>query len=152
MAFCRLKEDEFVGRALMTPDVQPEKAKLLYFKLWALHIDSRSLPITPAEEAAPAKTAVKKVAKQKVVNPGMFFRLDEYFREDEVKIVMVMAPEPKKSANEEPGYICAAVRPASKESEAFELIVADQRIIKVPKLGEEVFLKYDTKSRYYYLS
>jgi kinesin family protein 2/24 len=93
-----LKEDEFVGRALLTPGVQPEKAKLLYFKLWALHIDSRSLipsSVTP-EEGAPTKTMPKKAQPSRIINPGTFFLLDEYYREDEVTIVMVLAPEPTK--------------------------------------------------------
>jgi kinesin family protein 2/24 len=143
-----------VGRALLTPGVQPEKAKLLYFKLWALHIDSRSLPPssdTP-DEKAPTKTTPKKVQKSRVINPGAFFRLDEHSREDDVKIVMVMAPEPpKKNGKEEAGYICGAVRPSGGVEGAYELFVADQKIIKTPALGDEVTLKYDSETRCYYV-
>jgi hypothetical protein len=39
--------------------------------------------------------------------------LDEYFSEDDVKIIMIMAPEPlKNSGKEEVGYICVTVRPS----------------------------------------
>lgn len=150
--FCRLKEDEFVGRALLTPGVRPEKAKLLYFKLWALHIDSRSLPASsvPPREGTPTNT-VSKFQDSEVINPGTFFLLNEHYREDEVKIVMVMATEPaKKNVKEELGYICAAVRSSDDVNEAYELFVADQRVIKASALGEEVVVKYDSKARYYY--
>ena len=133
--------------------MQPEKAKLLYFKLWALHIDSRSLSpsSSPPPETAPARTAPKKVQKSQVINPGVFFRLDEHCREDDVKIVMVMAPEQVKRTGKEEGFICAAIRPSGVVEGAFELFVADQRIIKTPELGEEVALKYDSESRCYYV-
>lgn len=97
---------------------------------------------------------VKKVSKSKIVTPGTFFKLEEYFREDNIRIVMVMAPEhlARRKEKDEMGYICAAVRPSAVVDGAYELFVADQRVIKSPALGEEVVLKYDTKTRYYYIT
>jgi kinesin family protein 2/24 len=135
--------------------VQPEKAKLLYFKLWALHIDSRSLPPSSGapDASAPTKTAAKKIPKSRALNPGEFFQLGPSTKEDGIKIVMILAPEPTwKNITEEPGYICAAVRPCKEVDGAYELFVADQRIVKTSALGNEVVLKYESETRCYHIS
>jgi len=156
LQFCRLKEDEFVRRALLTPGVQPEKAKLLYFRLWALHIDSQALPplTVASDEPASANTAPKKPQKSKIVNPGMFFRLDEPLREDEVEMVMVMAPEhmtTKRGGKDDMRYICAVICLAVGVQGAYELYVANRRVVKTAGLGEEIVMNYDSQTRYYYI-
>lgn len=145
---CRLKEDEFVGRALRTPRVQPPKAKLLYFKLWALHIDSRALPVSTATstQKLPIGDGIKKVSKPRSIKPGTFVHLHLSSEQDE--IVMVLAPERSKESTY---YVHAPVRPSIEVEGAYELFVADQSRSKPEAFGEEVPLRYDTKNRYYYI-
>jgi kinesin family protein 2/24 len=63
LQFYCLQEDEFAARALLTPGVKPEQAKFMYYKLWALHIDSRALLNGPvaSSEKKPAESAPKKI-------------------------------------------------------------------------------------------
>ena len=66
---------------------------------------------------------------------------------------MVLAPAAAKNTakEEDAGYICAAVRPSDEVDQAYELFVADQRVIKTPALGELVMLKYERKTRCYHI-
>jgi kinesin family member 2/24 len=151
--FCRRQEDEFVARALLTPGVKSEQAKLLYYKLWALHIDSRALMNGPAalSETKPAETAPKTVSRSKVIKPGMFFRLSEKEIKNGVEMVMVMGVETtsKSKGNDEGRHICATVRPAADTNGAYELFVAKQRLIEGKDLNDEMKLEYDIHTRYY---
>ncbi|KAF4625678.1 hypothetical protein G7Y89_g12487 [Cudoniella acicularis] len=110
---CRLNEDEFCRRALLTPGVELERAKLLYFKLWTLHIDSRALLSRPQAiiETGPTDTTLNRPQKAKTIKPGSFFQLDTEDIEDGIEIVMAMGPDiiSQKSKKGEFGYICAVV-------------------------------------------
>lgn len=68
-------------------------------------------------------------------------------------MVMVMASGPSKTnGNEEVGYICAAVRTSRAGVEgAYELFVADRKVVKTLALEDEVKLQYDSDTRYYYV-
>ena len=153
LQFCRLQEDEFVGRALLTTGVKPEQAKLLYYKLWALHIDSRALmngPTAPNETKATA-AAPKKIRKLNTIKPGMFFRLNEQDMKDGVEIIMAMGVDstPKDGENDQLRWVCSMVRPAPATNGAYELFVSKQRTIESRKLNDEVKLEYDIHTRYY---
>lgn len=82
-------------------------------------------PLTVAsDEPAPANAAPKKPQKSRIVNPGMFFRLDEHLREDEVEMVMVMAPEhvtKRGGGKDDMRCICAVICPAVGVQGAYEL-------------------------------
>jgi kinesin family protein 2/24 len=153
LQFCRLQEDEFVGRVLLTPGVKPEQAKLLYYKLWALHIDSRALMNGPAapNETKATDAALKKTRKTKAIKPGMFFRLNEQDIKDGVEILMAMGVDtaPKDRESDEVRWICSVVRPAPVTNGAYELFVAKQRAIDSRRLNDEVKLEYDIHTRYY---
>ena len=153
LQFCRLQEDEFVGRALLTPGVKPEQAKLLYYKLWALHIDSRALKngTAASNETKAAEAVPKKIRKSKIIKPGMFFRLNEQDIKDGVEIVMAMGVDstPKEGEQDQVRWICSVVRPAPATNGAYELFVAKQRAIDGRNLNEEVKLEYDIHTRYY---
>jgi len=155
LQFCRLQEDEFVARALLTPGVNPEQAKLMYYKLWALHIDSRALLNGPvaSSETKPAESAPKKIRKSKLIKPDMFFRLDEQDIKDGVEIVMAMGTETsaKRRENDEVKYIYAVVRSAAEVTGAYELFVANQRVIEWKRLNYEIKLEYDIHNRYYFI-
>jgi kinesin family protein 2/24 len=155
LQFCRLQEDEFVARALLTPGVKPEQAKLIYYKLWALHIDSRALLDGPvaSSETKPTESAPKKIRKSKIIKPGMFFRLEEQDIKGGVEIVMAMGmgTTAKGGVNDEVRYICAVVRSAVELTGAYELFVANQRVIEGKWLRDEVKLEYDTYNRYYFI-
>jgi kinesin family protein 2/24 len=156
LQFCRLQEDEFVGRAMLTPGVKPEQAKLLYYKLWALHIDSRALmnSASASIETKSAETAPKKPQKVKVVKAGMFFRLDEKEIKDGVEIVMALGVDTTSisKGRHEVRWICAAVRPATDTPGAYELFVANKRVIEGKRLIDEVKLEYDIHTRYYLIA
>ena len=156
LQFCRLQEDEFVGRAMLTPGVKPEQAKLLYYKLWALHIDSRALMngASASIETKSAETAPKKPRKLKVVKAGMFFRLEEKEIKDGVEIVMALGVDTasESKGRDEVRWICAAVRPATDTPEAYELFVANQRVIGARWLINEIKLEYDIHTRYYLIA
>lgn len=152
LQFCRLQEDEFVGRALLTPGVKPEQAKLLYYKLWALHIDSRTLmnSSTVSNEIKMTEVAPKRARKPKTIKPGTFFRLDEKDIKDGVEMVMAMGVDLKDNGKEnEVLWNCAVVRPAADMNGAYELFVAKQRVIDGRRLKDEMKLEYDIHSRYY---
>jgi kinesin family protein 2/24 len=155
LQFCRLQEDEFVARALLTTGVKPEQAKLMYYKLWALHIDSRALLDGPVTSSEPKLTesAPKKIRKSKIIKPGTFFRLDEQNIKDDVEIVMAMGTEAnsKCGENDEVKYICAVVRSAVEVTGAYELFVANQRVIGGKRLNYEMKLEYDIHNRYYFI-
>jgi kinesin family protein 2/24 len=156
LQFCRLQEDEFVGRALLTPGVKPEQAKLLYYKLWALHIDSRALMNEPprSSDINLAEPAPKKTRKLKAIKPGMFFSLSEKDVKDGVEILMALGRNPTAKSNEknEVKWICAAVRPATDVQGAYELFVANQREIEEKQLNDEMKLEYDIHTRYYLIA
>jgi len=127
----------------------------MYYKLWALHIDSRALlngPIT-SSETKPTESAPKKIRKSKNIKPGMFFRLDEQDIKDGVEIVMAMGAETtaKGGENDEVRYICAVVRSAAGVTGAYELFVANQRVIEGKRLNYEMKLEYDIHNRYYFI-
>jgi kinesin family protein 2/24 len=154
LQFCRLQEDEFVGRALLTPRAKPEQAKLLYYKLWALHIDSRVLlngPV-PSTEINPLDAAPKTTRKSKTIKPGMFFQFDAKDVQDGIDTVMAMGLEDtsKRTEKDEKRYICAVVRPAVDVNGAYELFVANQRTVEAKRLTHEVKLEYDIHTRYYF--
>jgi kinesin family protein 2/24 len=155
LQFCRLREDEFVGRALLTPGVKSEQAKLIYYKLWALHIDSRALLNSPvaSNETKSTESAPKKIRKSKIIKPGMFFRLDDQYIKDGVEIVMAMGTETtaRGGENDEVRYICAVVRSAAELTGAYELFVATQRVIEGKWLHEELKLEYNIRNRYYFI-
>lgn len=148
---CRLDEDEFTRRALLAARVTKEQAKLLYFKLWTLHIDSRALiQLGATNETAPVKNTKPNKPKLKRVKPGMFFRLSEEEKENGVEMVMVMGlDEEEKHGGEKTSYVCAIVSPAVVDG-AYELFVADQVTVQKSDLVEEVVVEYDRKSLYYY--
>ena len=98
---CRLNEDEFIRRALLTEHVEPEQAKLLYFKLWSLHIDSRALlnrhggsveKLEASKLKSKAKPKTNGVPKM-VIKPGMFFRVKTGDTKENFDIVMAMGSE-----------------------------------------------------------
>jgi hypothetical protein len=62
-------------------------------------------------------------------------------------MVMVMGREESKDGNR--GYICAAVHTAGHG--AYELLVADQKVIASRELIDEVVLEYSRETRYYYM-
>jgi kinesin family protein 2/24 len=155
LQFCRLQEDEFVGRALLTPGVKPEQAKLLYYKLWALHIDSRAMMKGSGVSTEPkaAESVPKKIKTSKLVKPGMFFRLSEKDVKDGVEVVMAMGVDTTSRGehNDEVKWICSVVRHAADESGAYELFVAKQMVIEGKRLSDEIKLEYDIRTRYYLL-
>jgi kinesin family protein 2/24 len=138
---------------MLTPGVKPEQAKLLYYKLWALHIDSRALmnSSAPSTEAKSAEAAPKKIRKAKIIKPGMFFRLSEKDAKDGVDIVMAMGLDTTSNGgkNDEVRWICSIVRAAADASGAYELFVAHQRVIEGKRLSDEIKLDYDIHTRYY---
>ena len=127
----------------------------MYYKLWALHIDSRALLNGPvaSSETKPAESAPKKIRKSKLIKPDMFFRLDEQDIKDGVEIVMAMGTETsaKRRENDEVKYICAVVRSAVEVTGAYELFVANQRVIEWKRLNYEIKLEYDIHNRYYFI-
>jgi kinesin family member 2/24 len=153
LQFCRLQEDEFVGRALLTPEVKPEQAKLLYYKLWALHIDSRALmnDSSAPSDTKPAEPVPKKIRRLKIIKPGMFFQLNEKDFKDGVEILMALGVDTtsKIKESDEVRWICAAVRPAPETPGAYELFVANQRVIEGKRLRDEMKLEYNIHTRYY---
>jgi kinesin family protein 2/24 len=155
LQFCRLQEDEFVGRALLTPGVKPEQAKLLYYKLWALHIDSRAMTNGSGASTEPkaAESVPKKIKKPKLVKPGMFFRLSEKGVKDGAEVVMAMGVDTtsKNEQSDEVKWICSVVRHATDGSGAYELFVAKQMAIERERLSDEIKLEYDIHTRYYVL-
>jgi kinesin family protein 2/24 len=135
-----------VRRALLAKHISSEKARLLYFKLWTLHIDSRALlqrGVALGEEPA-ADATQKEIRRGKKIKPGMFFRLYAEGNED---VVMVMGREESRDGKK--GYICAAVHPAGHG--AYELLVADQKVIASSQLVDEVVLEYSRETRYYHM-
>lgn len=128
-----------------------EKARLLYFKLWTLHIDSRALLQrgVPLTEGSAVDTSQNSNRRAKKIKPGMFFRFDAEGKEDEGEgeMVMVMGREESKDGNR--GYICAAVQPAGHG--AYELLVAKQKVIAGSQLVDEVVLEYGRETRYYHM-
>jgi kinesin family protein 2/24 len=144
---CRLNEDEFVRRALLAKHMSSEKARLLYFKLWTLHIDSRALLQrgVPLGESPAVDVAQNANKRSKKIKPGMFFRLDTE-KEGGADMVMVMGREDSKDGNR--GYICAAVQPAGHG--AYELLVANQKLVSNSQLVDEVVLEYSRETRYYH--
>jgi kinesin family protein 2/24 len=155
LQFCRLQEDEFVSRALLTPGVKPEQAKLLYYKLWALHIDSRAMTNGSGASTEPkaAENVPRKIKKSKLVKPGMFFRLSEKDFKDGVEVVMAMGLDTtsKGEHNDEVKWVCSVVRYAADGSGAYELFVAKQMLIEGKRLNDEIKLEYDIHTRYYLL-
>ncbi len=155
LQFCRLQEDEFVSRALLTPGVKPEQAKLLYYKLWALHIDSRAMMNRSgaSTELKTAETAEKKITKSKPIKPGMFFRLSKKDVKDGVEVVMTMGLDTNSNGehNDEVRWICSIVRHAADGGGAYELFVAKQIAIERKRLSDEIKLEYDIHTRYYLL-
>ena len=135
--------------------MKPEQAKFLYYKLWALHIDSRALLNGPVSsgEIISTDAAPKTAKKSKMIKPGKFFRLNTDDVKDGIEIVMAMGVEhtSKSKEKDEVGYICAAVRHSGEISEAYELFVANQQVIEARRLNHEVVLEYDSHSRYYFL-
>lgn len=149
---CRLNEDEFVRRALLARHMSSEKARLLYFKLWTLHIDSRALlqrGVALGEESV-ADATQKESKRGKKIKPGMFFRLDGEGNDEDGKMVMVMGREDSATkSGSEKLYNCAAVHPAGHG--AYELLVADQRVVASSQLVDEVVVEYSRETRYYHL-
>jgi kinesin family member 2/24 len=136
--------------------VKPEQAKLLYYKLWALHIDSRALMNDPTSSSQPksSETAPKKVRNLKVIKPGMFFRLNEKDVKDGVEILMALGVDTTSTGkdNDEVRWICAVVRPADENNGAYELFVANQTTIEGKRLNDEIKLEYNIHSRYYLIA
>jgi kinesin family protein 2/24 len=138
---------------MLTPGVKPEQAKLLYYKLWALHIDSRALMngSTASTGTKPAEIAPKKIRNAKTIKPGMFFRVSEKDMKEGVEIVMAMGLDTtsKGGNNDEVRWNCSIVRPAPGASGAYELFVAQQRVLEGKILSDEMKLEYDIHTRYY---
>jgi kinesin family member 2/24 len=155
---CRLRQDDFVTRALRTAGVKPEQAKALYFKLWSLHIDSRTLLTKSAangtSEAAIVGTAktTNSTTSQAQIKHGMFFKLSEEDAEDGVEMVMMMGPESETVPEDgERAYVCAAVCLADGAKASYELFVASQRVFKEAGLRDEIVMEYDSGTRCYHI-
>lgn len=139
---------------MLTEHVEPEKAKLLYMKLWSLHIDSRALlsqPGTSVEKLEALKAKSKVIVKtKKPIKPGMFFRVKTGDTKENFDIVMAMGVE--KSEDSSGRWTCAAVCPAHDMSDgAHELFIAKQVLVKALALTDEMVLEYDSGTRYYYV-
>lgn len=153
---CRLNEDEFTRRALLTEGVEPKQAKLLYFKLWSSHIDSRALLNRPGGsveklEAPKSKSKAKPKsngAPKQIIKPGMFFRVKTGDTKENFDIVMAMGEENDEQLRK---WTCAAVFLADEKSGAHELFVAKQAVVKTSALVDDMVLEYDSGTRYYYV-
>ncbi|KAG0647366.1 Diatom spindle kinesin-1 [Hyphodiscus hymeniophilus] len=148
---CRLDQDEFIRRALLTKGVEHKQANLLYLRLWSLHIDSRALLNRPGGSVEQIKALQPKTneVRKKIVKPGMFFNIRAGEMDQTVTCVMAMGEE--KGGNGT--WHCAVVRMAKdcKYSGAHELYVAEQVGVNVGRLDDELTLVYDSKTRYYYM-
>jgi len=126
-----------------------EKARLLYFKLWTLHIDSRALMARGVSLPVPEQKKAGQNGKRKVrAGPGMFFRLDDG------GVVMVMGREEVGRKGDGDGdaekrYVCAAVNEVGDG--AYELFVKEQKVVAGGKLVDEIVLEYSREDRYYHM-
>jgi kinesin family protein 2/24 len=145
----RLNEDEFVRRCLLTENIDPERARLLYFKLWSLHIDSRALLNRTGGSVEKSEAVLKQKTngnRKRVIKPGMFFRVKAADTEENLEVVMVMG----LVANNDKGkWTCAAVYLTDASSGSHELFVAKQVVLTSAMLTEELPLVYDSTTRYY---
>lgn len=153
---CRMSEDEFVRRALLSGKVEPEQARLLYFKLWSLHIDSRSLlnrpggsveQITSSKQGDRSKS-ISNGTQKKVIKPGTFFKTKTGDTKENFDVVMAMGLEKGGKVER---WICAAVCLVDGVNGAHEMFVAKQVSVKASALEDEIILEYDSATRYYYV-
>lgn len=148
-----MDEDEFTRRALLSAHATTEQVRLLYFKLWTLHIDSRALiqRLGATGETPQVNSTESTKQKPKKIKPGMFFCLKGEEKEHGVEVVMVMGlDEEEKQRGEKTRYVCAIVSPAEIDG-TYELFVADQITVQLTELVDEVVLEYDRKTMYYYM-
>jgi kinesin family member 2/24 len=146
-----MQQDDFIARALRTAGVKPGQAKALYFKLWALHIDSRALLLKDvtngSSEAAislPERNDAHSTASKVHIRPGMFFRLSTECAEDGSGMVMVMGPESSMERHEG-RHICADVCLSDGTGGSYELFIARQRVVKEVELQDAVVMEYDVQ-------
>lgn len=118
---------------LLNATISQEQAKVLYFKLWTLHIDSRAL-LQRGDVKTEGTNVVERPRKWKV-KPGGFFKTEEG------EVVMVMGQEKEGKWN------CVSVREGDEGK--YELFVAEQTVLRSTELVEEFGLEYHTGTRYY---
>jgi kinesin family member 2/24 len=121
---------------MLSPHASQEIAKVLYFKLWALHVDSRALLQRPDAGSTQNTSTVPVRPKEWQLKPGMIFSV-----RDTEELVMLMGP------GKDGMFVCADVKDAGHGK--YELFVAEQMVLQSLKLGEELKLGYDRDTRYY---
>ncbi|EEQ32044.1 kinesin motor domain containing protein [Microsporum canis CBS 113480] len=155
---CKLPKSEFVSRCLKTAGVRPEQARAFFDKIWQLHVDSRS---SNTKNATTNETKKPSIPFKERLKPGMFVRVTPQSPNDPIQFLMLLAPEgafdPTTTIAKHNGdgcsskYICAAVAP-SIMIDAYELYVAQQRIVKIEDMEAEVLMEYDSAMRYYFIT
>ncbi|KAM5439888.1 hypothetical protein MferCBS31731_004299 [Microsporum ferrugineum] len=155
---CKLPKSEFVSRCLKTAGVRPEQARAFFDKIWQLHVDSRS---SNTKNATANETKKPSIPFKERLKPGMFVRVTPQSPNDPIQFLMLLAPEgafdPTTTTAKHNGdgcsskYICAAVAP-SIMIDAYELYVAQQRIVKIEDMEAEVLMEYDSAMRYYFIT
>lgn len=165
----RIPEPEFIARCQKTPGISAERARAFWEKLWILHIDARravakvdaNATKTTDDDTEPAKP---EIPFQERLRPGMFVRATRIQAGNEKPcIAMLLCPEGSMkslAAGARPvrlskidgkRYICATVSPATYMG-AYDVNVQRQIVVSVEDMDEEVFINYDSATRYHFLT
>jgi kinesin family protein 2/24 len=133
---------------MRTAGVKQDQAKLLYFKLWALHIDARAESNRNSTKAVVSQeTRSEKGVDGSKFQHGSFFRISAA---DDLPGSFVMVLGPSEPADRlRKTYVCADLEPIPELG--FELLVARQKVMGKEKLLEKVDLKYIPENRCYRL-
>lgn len=156
----RLPKGKFIARCQKTPGITAEHARTFYDKFWRLHIDSRAAaskdsPKENQERAATASPAVPATPFKERLRPGMFIRMNWPHLGEEHNIALIMCPEfafeesPVGQEGKEKSYLCARISPAIMH-DAYDLNLEPLLTVPLSRMGSEVFMEFDSATRYYY--